>query len=403
MLLTGCGGGGSGTGSSTTSGTLEYTISFLDSNLDVAYSVTKPSKDYNITDIAVNELGITLPVYAADGIEVAGNIAYENYSLIQNVNFYIDVNDVAEITDQEGLSAIRDNLSGKYVLTKDINLTFDSDEGWLPIGNTGNRFTGIFNGNNHVITGLRINRPSTQFVGLFGYAVNTQIKNLGVEAADEIKGKEYIGGIAGIVRNSNIANSYFTGNISGNHIGGIAGYLHDSNITNSYFTGNIIGDTNNVGGIAANAYTNSYITNSYSTGNISVIHTSNNNFVGGIVGFIADNSFATNNAAINPSINGGQHTNRIVGCIQKPSATECMEDASAVTNNFALANIHGTFTDAGSEIYQGISKTIDDFKAESTYAVDLNWNFGDNATHPWTIDNNGVKNNGLPYFYWQDL
>ena len=41
-------------------------------------------------------------------------------------------------------------------------------EGWEPIGFTGNRYLTTFEGNGHTITGLYINRPDTDFVGLFG-------------------------------------------------------------------------------------------------------------------------------------------------------------------------------------------------------------------------------------------
>ncbi|MDR2342028.1 MAG: hypothetical protein LBD84_03170 [Campylobacteraceae bacterium] len=55
--------------------------------------------------------------------------------MIKNVSFYIDVNDVQEITSQEGLNTIRDNLSGKYVLTEDIELKdLDAVNGWELIG-----------------------------------------------------------------------------------------------------------------------------------------------------------------------------------------------------------------------------------------------------------------------------
>jgi hypothetical protein len=340
----------------------------LDDNLDVIDSVSKPGENYNITDIA-NGLGIS-PIYAANGVAVAGNLAYENYSLTKNVYFYLS-SDVQEITDQADLNAVRDNLGGKYILLNDIELNatdgaagFDA-EGWQPIGDFDNSFTGIFNGNNHKITNIWADR-ATRFVGFFGAIKNAQIKNLGIEIEEgkEIKSNnEYVGGITGYMRDSAIANSYSIGDISGTYnVGGIAGDVYYSNITSSYSSGNIYG---------------------------------NNNFVGGIAGYIDDSSI-TNNAAINLFVTGNpseNFVNRIVGQITSGTAT----------NNFALdeMEVKGAVYGGAEDDSNGISKTINDFKDKSTYETDLGWDFGNDDTHPWEI--NPDKNNGLPYFYWQNL
>jgi hypothetical protein len=60
-------------------------------------------------------------------------------SLTQAVNFYA-VPSVKEIIDQAGLVAVRNALSGKYILFNNIALSdngagFESASGWLPIGN----------------------------------------------------------------------------------------------------------------------------------------------------------------------------------------------------------------------------------------------------------------------------
>ena len=72
-------------------------------------------------------------------------------------------------------------LNGKYCLVNVIALTdYQTGEGWVPIGSRttttdedapeiSDPFTGIFDGNNHKITGLYINRPGADYQGLFGY------------------------------------------------------------------------------------------------------------------------------------------------------------------------------------------------------------------------------------------
>lgn len=44
-----------------------------------------------------------------------------------------------------------------------------SNAGFAPIGSDSTRFTGVFDGLGHTISGLTINRPDTQYVGLFGH------------------------------------------------------------------------------------------------------------------------------------------------------------------------------------------------------------------------------------------
>jgi hypothetical protein len=70
-------------------------------------------------------------------------------------------------------------------------------------------------------------------------------------------GRAYeIGGLAGNIQNANerlcISNSYFAGNIAGvNRVGGLAGSISDSDISNSYSTGQLSesGAENTIGGL----------------------------------------------------------------------------------------------------------------------------------------------------------
>ncbi len=40
--------------------------------------------------------------------------------------------------------------------------------GWSPIGNWTNKFSGVYDGNGHIIDSLYINRPDVPYLGLFG-------------------------------------------------------------------------------------------------------------------------------------------------------------------------------------------------------------------------------------------
>ena len=79
------------------------------------------------------------------------------YTVIQNV---------------EQLQAMRNNLTLNYLLGNHIDASatagWNSGAGFVPVGDLDNRYTGDFDGMNYVIDGLTINRPSTDWVGLFG-------------------------------------------------------------------------------------------------------------------------------------------------------------------------------------------------------------------------------------------
>jgi hypothetical protein len=321
-----------------------------------------------------------------------------------------------EIRTEIDLNNIRYNLSCNYILLEDItlNTTIDAVRGWIPIGNETNRFSGIFDGNGHKISGLWID-TQTDNAGLFGYIHTAQIKNLGVEIDNQkggIKGQNYVGGIAGYFGYSNIANSYSNGSISGNNnIGGIAGYDIYSSITNSYSNGNISGN-NNIGGIAGYIY-DSKIANSYSNGDINgnnaggiAGHVYGGNItksysngsiggsnVGGIVGSvvgIAGNTHSVTiqyNVALNPSIDTKAyvHMGRIVGNIGMNSV---------VSDNFALETMTVKGNIVSDSNSNGAGKSKDELKEQSTYES-LGWSFGNDDTSPWKMHGD------YPTFYWQ--
>ena len=147
-------------------------------------------------------------------------------------------------------------------------------EGWKPIGpSTKNPYTAIFNGNGHTITGLYINRPSTDQVGLFG-VLNGTILNVGLEEV-YVHGLSYVGSLAGWSDGS-ITSSYATGTVMGaDYVGGLVG-ISEGTIASSYAMSTVSG-VSYVGGLVGT--NRKSITSSYSTGDVS-----GNGGVGGLVG-----------------------------------------------------------------------------------------------------------------------
>jgi uncharacterized repeat protein (TIGR01451 family) len=132
------------------------------------------------------------------------------------------------------LSAAPGEWDKHFVLTADLDLKGTSV---MPIGTLQEgSFTGVFNGNGHVIRNAIIDLPESDYVGLFGtLAIGGQVRNLGVEDLT-VTGSQAVGGLVGH-NSATITNSYSRGSVSGNSdVGGLVG-LNEGTIVASYATG----------------------------------------------------------------------------------------------------------------------------------------------------------------------
>ncbi len=262
-----------------------------------------------------------------------------------------------EITTWQNLYWLSQNSgqwSKHFIQTTDIDFndaataisSWDSNQGWTPIGNNTTKFTGTYNGQGHTINGLFIDRSSTYYIGLFGYisGSNARVDSLGVTNAD-VTGSSYVGGLVGYNFSSTVENSYSTGSVSGSSfVGGLAGVNYSGTITNSYNTGAVSGSSNYVGGLVGYNYS-ATITNCYSTGAVS-----GSSYVGGLVG---------------------------------------RNVSSTVSNSFWDTQTSGQSGSAG-----GMDKTTAEMQTQSTY-TSAGWDF----TNTWRID--AGLNSGYPYLSWQ--
>ncbi len=142
-----------------------------------------------------------------------------------------------------------DIVVNEKVLKEDGTLNGTHTYTWTPIGTSSYKYTGTFDGNSHIVSGLYFDNPDGgNYVGLIGYADEATIKNVGV-IDSYLKGYKYIGGICGYSSNANtnISNCYNTGTVlSSSTVGGICGYSGTQN--NCYNTGTVSGSYD-VGGI----------------------------------------------------------------------------------------------------------------------------------------------------------
>ena len=165
-----------------------------------------------------------------------------------------------------------------YELTQDLSLTGDN-ELWRPIAS----YSGVFDGNGHVITTLHVLRQNERQVGMFRtLARSGKVKNLGIVDAD-VQGYNVDNGsnqATGVIAGRNhgtIENVFIFGQVSGNNgVGGIAG-RSDGTIRTSW-TDIIVRGGSNAGGLVG-VKSGGEIHSTHSRG--SVTGTSN---VGGLVG-----------------------------------------------------------------------------------------------------------------------
>ena len=167
---------------------------------------------------------------------------------------------------------------GDYVLGNDIDAsataTWNGGAGFVPIGNSTNSFTGTFDGEGYVVTGLTINRPTEDYIGLFGYASSATLQNIALENLD-VTGRDKVGGLVGEKWYGYITNCYSTGMVSAtrfysDYVGGLIGYNNGA-ITSSHSACVVTGSYDYVvvghyGGLVGTNYGS--ITYCYSTGTV---------------------------------------------------------------------------------------------------------------------------------------
>jgi len=265
------------------------------------------------------------------------------------------------VTSCTQLQAIETDLSGNFALLNNINCNgfgnfnpFGCGASSCGTRSTSTYFTGTFDGNDFNISDMYIDRPSEQYIGLFGYADGAEIHNVRMENVS-FKGSNFVGGLIGRLDNGEVYEVYATGivNSTSNAGGGLAGRLdysdlNDSysevevivagaeagglvgdkdygNIEGSYATGNVSGGGNEVGGLAGENDGN--INNSYATGDVA-----GTNYVGGLIGNLKnggniDNSYSTGN------VGGSDKVGGLIG----------QNDIGTVTNNsYATGNVNGS-------------------------------------------------------------
>ena len=205
-----------------------------------------------------------------------------------------------EISTEEQLKAIANDLSGTYVLKNDITL---SDAEWTPIGTKDNPFKGTLDGKGFTIKGLTVGNGANDNKAFFGFTKDATVTNIGFTSA-VVKGHNQAAIVVAQAKSSTLSNIYVSGVVTGrDHVGTIAGDARDNTtITNCVSTAAALSTEHQGGGIAG--WTNNS-TFSYNIAYGAV--TAPNNGAGGITGMVDDNGKTeyTSNISAAPYIKGG--------------------------------------------------------------------------------------------------
>ncbi len=235
------------------------------------------------------------------------------------------------VNTAENLQAIGSNLAGAYALGRDIDAHatagWNSGAGFAPLGSAATPFTGLFDGRDHAITGLTINRTGSDDVGLFG-VVGTggavrDVRMVGGSVLGANRVGALIGSNAGTV-NWTSATGTVTGR--GNEVGGLIG-TNSGTVGQSFATGAVTAQGGAVGGLVGSS--SGTILQTYASGAV----TAGGDQVGGLVGRMTAGSVDLAYAL--GSVTGTRSVGGLIG-----------DNGGAVTESYATGAVTGQ-VDAG--------------------------------------------------------
>ena len=257
------------------------------------------------------------------------------------------------ITNAHQLQLMDMDLLASYALANDVTYdgTMWSSAGFSPVGGFSSPFEGTFDGQGYAIHNLYIDRPTTEAVGLFGYACGcTIISNLTLDGGS-VTGLGTVGALAGFDGgeidhvSSSVAVAGFTdigglvgefdglmfgssssGNVTGQSepgtsgapgwIGGLIGQMDAGLVESSFATGTVTA----LGGIYVGVLIGTVVSNngaaidmSYATGEVNAGADSSGNTGFAVGGLIGDNGGQVTDSFATGAVIGGQIVGGLIG------------------------------------------------------------------------------------------
>lgn len=285
------------------------------------------------------------------------------------------------VSNATQLNMVRYYRTKAFRQTADIDLgvsPWNEGDGWIPIGNDWMYpFRGTYEGDYHTISNLTVSRDSLMFSGLFGITNSAQFKEINITDAN-VAGFYSVGILAGSCDSTSIQNCSVYGEISGEgSVGGLAGYINVSSVAQCFSTAAVnCPEGYNSGGLVGYSNTNSNVENCYSTG--AVIGEGN---AGGLIG----NTYLSN-------VFNSYSTGAVTGSSSGIGGLIGINYSGNITMSYWNTQTSGQTISAGGE-----GKTTD----EMTYPFDsntyMNWDFS--YTPIWKYHTS--LNGGYPYLAWE--
>lgn len=312
---------------------------------------------------------------------------------------------------------------------------YNQGQGWEPIGTSADAFHGHYDGNGYVISGLTINRPASNNVGLWAFVgENGTVKNLNLQDSQVVGGNYVVGTMVAFNRGT-LTEVYATGSVSGGYrvgglvgenspgtvsyahadvevtandgrIGGLVGFNVNGTITDSYATGNVTAGWY-VGGLVGRNLHGS-IQRSYATGNIT-----GSNSVGGLVGDTEGGNIA-NSYATGPVTAGGA-VGGLIGYLWQTNVSNTYSTGSVSGTSWGVGGLIGyrfggqvtssywnTETSGQNSSDGGTGKTTLEMVLQETFA---GWNFQQawdiipEASYPFLVWQQEAGNHNYPFQY----
>ncbi|WP_332701469.1 beta strand repeat-containing protein [Devosia sp.] len=280
-----------------------------------------------------------------------------SYSLVNNVDFGSELTD----SSRSDMWATSSSAGAGFVSVGQISTS---------------AFTGVFDGLDHTIAGLTINRPSVT-IGLFGYALGAVIHDIGLVDAS-ITGNRSVGALVGQTNNSSISRSYMTGTVSGvRYVGGLVGYNAGTTISGSYAMGTVSGSEIYSGGLVGVNLSGSTLTGSYA-----MVDVSGDGRVGGLAGTndgTIETSYATGNVTGHDDVGGlaGGNSGTLQGTYATGSVAGNTDVGGLVGVDFAgtvIASFYDEETSGRSDTGKGTGLTTVAMNDPFTF-IDAGWDF----------------------------
>jgi hypothetical protein len=292
-----------------------------------------------------------------------------------------------------------------FVQTADI--AFPPGTDMTPIGvSKALPFTGSYDGGGYSITGLVIDTPSLDYVGLFGFTNGAEISDLTVSAT--VTGDSYVGGLIGRADNTTISNVFVSGKVTGSGSSGgligdarsgttVTGAYVSADVTGGWGTGGLIGYSDEMSVVGSSA-----------TGDV----TSTDGSIGGLIGYAYDTSISNSYAA--GDVDGDIEIGGLIGYLDGSSisnsyATGLVAGSSPVGGlvgeTYPTISISGSFWDTttsgqGSSTGGGTGKTTPDMTTRATFSgvswsIVAGWEASAPPTKVWGMC--AAVNSGYPF------